>query len=234
MHANVLSDVPLICDASAGLAALEDAVAALGATPARWTPTGAAQAAAEEQARPWSPWIAALEAALPSTATVVGDLAMACYYGVARTLRMRPPGRFLYPSGLGTLGYALPAAVGAALAEPPGPVVAWCGDGGLMFTVAELAAAAQLRLALPVIVTVNHGWGQIRNVMRTAGVEPIGVSFPAPDLVGLARALGAEGVRVDAPEHLGSALDAALMRATPTVIAVPEPATASGTDTEKR
>jgi acetolactate synthase-1/2/3 large subunit len=178
-------------------------------------------------AEPWEPWIAALGDALPAGATVVGDLTRACYYGMARTLPLAPPARLLYPSGLGTLGYAVPAAVGAALADPPGPVVAWCGDGGLMFTVAELAAAAQLGLALPIIVTVNQGWGQIRNVMEDAGFAPAAVTFPPPDLPLLARSLGGHGTVLRDPAELAPALRAALGADRPTLIAIPEPPDAS-------
>ncbi|MDN5767481.1 MAG: thiamine pyrophosphate-dependent enzyme [Humibacillus sp.] len=58
---------------------------------------------------------------------------------------------YLFPTGYGTLGYGLPAAIGAKVASPDQPVVGVLGDGGVRFTVAELATAAELRLALPVV-----------------------------------------------------------------------------------
>ena len=72
-------------------------------------------------------------------------------------------------------------------------MLALCGDGGIMFTLPELASAAALGLALPVVVFVNDGYGEIRNEMVDAGNAPVGVDLPPPDLPAAARALGCEG-----------------------------------------
>jgi acetolactate synthase-1/2/3 large subunit len=147
---------------------------------------------------------------------------MCCYYGAIGGLPVARPRSFLFPTGFGTLGYAVPAALGASLGAPDRPVLALSGDGGLMFTVAELASAAALRLPLPVVVFVNQGYGEIREEMDDAGFAPVGVDIAAPDLPALARALGCEGEAIGTPEDLPDAVAAAFDRAAPTLITVPE------------
>jgi acetolactate synthase-1/2/3 large subunit len=148
---------------------------------------------------------------------------MAAYHGAVHLLAFDEPSRFVYPTGYATLGYALPAAIGAKLAAPDRPVIALVGDGGLLFTVAELATAAQLGLSLPVVVPNNGGYGEIRAEMKAAGVEPVGVDLLVPDLPKLGEAFGGAGVRVDDPADLGPVLASALERPGPTVIEVPAP-----------
>src|SRR5215218_6924016 len=114
--------------------------------------------------------------------------------------------RWIYPTGYATLGYALPAAIGAKLAAPERPVIALAGDGGLLFTVAELATAAELGIPLPVVVPNNGGYGEIRAQMIDEAIEPIGVDLRVPDL-----------------PRLAPALREALERPGPTVIEVPSP-----------
>jgi acetolactate synthase-1/2/3 large subunit len=147
---------------------------------------------------------------------------MCCYYGALGALPAQRPRSFLYPTGFGTLGYAVPAATGAALACPDRRVLALSGDGGLMFTLPELAAAAVLGLALPVVVFVNEGYGEIRNEMVDAGFPPVGVELPPPDLLGAARALGCAGAHAADPDALAAAVESAFERRVPTLITVPE------------
>lgn len=225
-HANAVAAVAVIGDARAALAAMLDA---LGGVDGAMT-GGAAAAAVRDrlvaehaaQAAPWRDWLPALDAALPADAIVAADNAMCAYYGALGGLPARGPRSFLFPTGFGTLGYAVPAAMGAKLAAPDRPVLALSGDGGLMFTVAELAAAAALGLPLPVVVFVNDGYGEIRNEMEDAGFAPVGVELPAPDLPGVAAALGCTGEAVTAPDALPDAIARAFARSAPTVITVPE------------
>jgi len=175
-----------------------------------------------EKAQPWRDWLPALDAALPADAIVAADNAMCAYYGAIGGLPARGPRSFLFPTGFGTLGYAVPAAIGAKLAAPERPVLALSGDGGLMFTVAELASAAALRLPLPVVVFVNDGYGEIRNEMEDAGFPPVGVELPPPDLAGIATALGCAAEAVATPDALRAAVARAFERSAPTVITVPE------------
>lgn len=154
----------------------------------------------------WLPYLAEIRSVLPADAVITSDSAQCCYYGAIPHLPVAPEGRYLHPTGFGTLGYALPAAIGAKTADPVRPVVALSGDGGLQFSVQELATAVQLRLPLPVVVFDNGGYGEIRDEMASRGDRPTGVDLPPVDLPALARAYGGHGVRVDSPEALAEAL----------------------------
>jgi acetolactate synthase-1/2/3 large subunit len=169
----------------------------------------------------WVPLMEVLDEVLGEHGILAGDSTQAAYYGAVHFLPMDARRRFIYPTGYATLGYALPAAIGAKLAAPDRAVIALIGDGGLMFTVAELATAAQLRLPLPVLVPNNRGYGEIRDQMLDAGIEPVGVDLDPPDLPKLAEALGGTGIRAQAPAAIKAALEAALERAGPTVIEIP-------------
>ncbi|HKD96401.1 MAG TPA: thiamine pyrophosphate-dependent enzyme, partial [Micromonosporaceae bacterium] len=138
-------------------------------------------------------------------------------------LPARRQGGYCFPTGYGTLGYAVPAGIGAAIGNPGAAVVALSGDGGLMFSVQELATAAAEAITLPVVVFDNGGYGEIRAEMAAGGIRPLGVDLPVPDFAGLAVALGGHGAAVATPEELRTALVAALDRPGPTVLVVPEP-----------
>jgi thiamine pyrophosphate-dependent acetolactate synthase large subunit-like protein len=244
-HSNNVAAVAVVADARTALESLADALSAVPArgaaaqTGASAAPTGSSAAptsgprrAAEvraalepelrRQAAPWLEWLAAIDGVLGRDSIVAGDSAMCCYYGALAALPARRPRSFLYPAGFGTLGYAVPAATGAALACPDRRVLALSGDGGIMFTLPELAAAAALRLALPVVVFVNEGYGEIRKEMVEAGNAPVGVDLPPPDLPAAARALGCAGTHAADPQALASEISAAFERRAPTLITVPE------------
>lgn len=108
------------------------------------------------------------------------------------------------------------------MARPGARVAALAGDGGVLFTVTELASAAQERLPLPVVVVDNGGYGEIRNEMRERGDEPLGVDFPPLDFVALARGLGCHGERAASGDELAAALERAFGADRPTLIAVRE------------
>ncbi|MBB5872513.1 acetolactate synthase-1/2/3 large subunit [Allocatelliglobosispora scoriae] len=175
----------------------------------------------EEGAR-WLPWLDALAKATPRNTIVTADNAMAGYYGALGNLPSHEPGSFAFPTGFGTLGYALPAAIGAKAAQPDRPVVALSGDGGLMFSCQEIATAASAGLSLPVVVFVNGGYGEIRAEMAEAGIGPIAVDLPVPDFAALAVALGGRGVDIATPDELGPAIAGALAHPGPTLLMVVE------------
>jgi thiamine pyrophosphate-dependent acetolactate synthase large subunit-like protein len=180
----------------------------------------------------WSWILDGIAEALGREGIVAGDSAMVCYRGAMAALPAYRPGSFLYPTGFGTLGYGLPAAIGAKLGRPEARVIALLGDGGVMFTVAELAAAAQLRLPLPVVVVDNGGFGEIRDQMAERGDPVHAVDLDAIDFAALGRVLGCEGVAVDDERGLTEALERGFEADRPTVVHVhegdePVPVTAS-------
>ena len=167
---------------------------------------------------------AALDRALGRDGILAGDSTKACYFGALSNLPAYHPRSLLYPTGLGTLGYGLPAAIGAKLARPDVPVIALHGDGGLMFTVAELITAAELGLPLPVVVVDNGGYGEIRDEMAGRGDPVHAVDLRTPDFPLLARSLSCHGKRATGPAELAGLLVQALAADRPTLIHLPEEA----------
>ena len=110
------------------------------------------------------------------------------------------------PLGWGTLGYAFPASLGAALADT-GPVVAVSGDGGFMYAVGELATVAQERIPLTVCVVDDGGYGMLRYDQAKAGEETYGVDLHTPDFAALA---GTFGIKAETVEGLDDAFGEAL------------------------
>ncbi len=175
----------------------------------------------ERDAR-WLPYLHAIRSVLDADAVITSDSAQCCYYGALPHLPIGPDARYLHPTGFGTLGYALPAAIGAKSAHPDRQVLALSGDGGLQFSIQELATAAQLRLPLPVVVFDNGGYGEIRDEMAARGDTPAAVDLAPVDLPGIARAYGGHGTSATTPEALAAALTRAFATPGPTVITVPE------------
>jgi 5-guanidino-2-oxopentanoate decarboxylase len=161
--------------------------------------------------------LAAVRAAMPADAAVFTDMTQVAYLG-NYAFSADQPGTWFHPSGYGTLGYALPAAIGALVAAPGKPVLALAGDFGIQFTSQELATAVELQLSLPVVIWNNSALGQIRDDMLAAGIPPTGVVGHNPDFVALARAYGAHGERVRGPAELTAAIRSALRRPGPTVL----------------
>ncbi|MBZ9538560.1 5-guanidino-2-oxopentanoate decarboxylase [Modicisalibacter tunisiensis] len=168
---------------------------------------------------PYTALLDTLREALPD-ATLVGDSTGAVYAGNFVVDMPAPRRWFNAATGYGTLGYGLPAALGAALAVPERPVVALVGDGGLMFTLGELATARDAGVPLIVVVWNNDGYGEIRRYMDASAVPRLGVDLPAPDLVGLAESFGCHGRRLTTPAALHDALVTARHADRPTLIEI--------------
>ena len=151
-------------------------------------------------------------AALPADAVLAGDSSQVTYFGSVHFFDVPAPRRFCYTPGFATLGYGLPAGLGASIARPGAPVAVLLGDGALMFSVQELVALVEQRLSVPVIVVDNGGYQEIRDQQAARNIPPIGVELRTPDLAALAVAMGAHGVRTtssaDLPELIAGALDA--------------------------
>ena len=139
----------------------------------------------------------AIAAGIPQGAVVSGDSSQITYYGMTSAVRQDAPASMPYMPAYATLGYGLPAAIGAKLATPAAPVLVVTGDGALMFSVQELVTAVEQRLDLAVVVVDNGGYGEIEQNEANRGIDPIGVRLHQPDWVALARAFGASGMRVD-------------------------------------
>lgn len=123
-------------------------------------------------------------------ARIVGDSTRMVYSGNLGYAAPAPRTWFNASVGFGSLGYGLPAAIGASLADPARPVVCLAGDGGFQFTLGEMGTAVQHGARVIVLLLNNGGYGEIRNAMLSRDVEPIGVDLHTPDFVGIARAYG--------------------------------------------
>ncbi len=138
--------------------------------------------------------------------------------------QMTLPRTYLASGGAGTLGFDLPAAIGAKIARPNATVVAVMGDGGFGFMVEELAMACQYNVPI-VVVIVNNGYlSLIRQNQRYAYEYEYGVDLTydglGVDWVRLAEAFGAYGERVTQPAEIRGALDRAIQSGKPAVVDV--------------
>ncbi len=163
-----------------------------------------------------------LRAALPEDGAVFADMTQIAYTG-GRDFPTSTPGGWICPNGYGTLGFALPAAIGAKLGMPDRPIVALAGDAGLLFTIQELATAVQQALSLPILVWNNDSLGQIRDDMIDQGIAQVGVTPCNPDFIALGRAFGCATALVRQPDELGPAVTAALAARGPTLIEIRDP-----------
>lgn len=143
--------------------------------------------------------------ALPE-ATLVGDSTQLVYAGNMYLDAPRETAWFNSATGFGTLGYAAPAAIGAALGHPGRPVVALLGDGGFQFTLAELGSARDCGADLAFLVWNNAGYREIETSMTASGITPIGVTPSAPDFSMVATAYGLASRRVTSSAEIISAL----------------------------
>ena len=109
-------------------------------------------------------------------------------------------------TGFGTLGYAAPAAIGAALGDPARPVVSLLGDGGFQYTLAELGSARDCDADVAFLVWNNSGYMEIETSMISAEITPIGVTPCAPDFSAVAAAYGLPSRRVTTREAIITAL----------------------------
>ena len=139
---------------------------------------------------------------------VVCDMCIPGYW-LAGFRPVPAPRRLAYPMGWGTLGFAFPASLGAALGAT-GPVVCVTGDGGFLFACGELATMREAALPVTVVLVDDGGYGMLRYDQTAAGETPFGVDLVGPDFVALARSFGVAAERVDG---FGAAFERALASA---------------------
>ena len=121
---------------------------------------------------------------------VVGDSTQPIYAGNLFCEISRPTGWFNSATGYGTLGYALPASIGAKLGSLKSKVVCLIGDGGIQFTLSELGTAIDENIAIVFIIWNNHGYKEIADFMKQKNITPIGVNISPPKFDLIAKAYG--------------------------------------------
>jgi acetolactate synthase-1/2/3 large subunit len=162
-----------------------------------------------------------LRAALDPHDILVSDVG-AHKLWIARFWEAREPNTVLISNGFAAMGFALPAAIAAALAgRGRRKVVAVAGDGGFLMNVQELETAKRLGLPFVMLVWTDGGYGLIELHQRRKFGRVAGTRFDNPDLVGLANAFGIEAVRVQRAGEFLPALRHALGRRAPVVLDIP-------------
>ncbi len=227
------TEVALVSDARLALDALNAALAQRDDIPG----FGGAARVAPAKARKWQVFnqraasadapirpehtIANLRRFLDDDAIVVGDPGTPCPY-ISAYYELRRPGRWLFSNRAhGALGYAMSAAMGAAIGRPGHKVVALMGDGSFGFTCGELETAVRKSLPITFIVFSNAVYGWIKAGQKTKFDERYySVDFNRTDHAAVASAFGVPSWKVETPEQLEPALKQALSAAGPTLIDV--------------
>ena len=140
----------------------------------------------------------------------------------AQMMKFTQPRSWLTSGGLGTMGYGLPAGIGAHFAAPDRQVVVISGDGSIQMNIQELSAAVQYNVPVKVIILNNHYLGMVRQWQEKFYEERYSHSYmdAMPDFVKLAEAYGAKGFRAEKSSELSATLQAAFAEAGPVLVEV--------------
>jgi len=135
--------------------------------------------------------------------------------------RSYEPGTFFMSNGLSGMGFGLPAAIAAQLANPDSAVMAVVGDGGMLMMVHDLVLMRELDLPIVVVILKDNSLSLIRVAQERRGYPPCGVDFVSPDFAAIAGAFGISAERASTVADARGALENALRRRSPCVIEVP-------------
>ncbi|QNP63402.1 thiamine pyrophosphate-binding protein [Streptomyces genisteinicus] len=163
--------------------------------------------------------LASVRQALPDESPSFWDMTILAYWAWS-AFDARRPNTMHSAQGAGGLGYAFPAAIGAASADRTQPVLAVSGDGGAMYSIAELATARQYDLPVTWLIVDDGGYGILREYMTDAFGEATGTELARPDFVALAESFGVPAVRTE-PGTLAQDLAKALAAPGPSVVVLP-------------
>ncbi|MFF3345029.1 thiamine pyrophosphate-binding protein [Streptomyces sp. NPDC002779] len=163
--------------------------------------------------------LASVRNALPADSPSFWDMTILAYWAWS-AFDAKGPNRMHSAQGAGGLGYGFPAALGAAAADPTHPVLAVSGDGGALYSIAELATARQYDLNVTWLIVDDGGYGILREYMTDAFGRPTATELTRPDYVALAESFGVPGVRTT-PETLEADLAKALSASGPSVVVLP-------------
>ncbi|MEU9336818.1 thiamine pyrophosphate-binding protein [Streptomyces sp. NPDC048290] len=163
--------------------------------------------------------LASVRAALPDTSPSFWDMTILAYWAWS-AFDPRATNAMHSAQGAGGLGYGFPAALGAAAADPSRPVLAVSGDGGALYSIAELATARQYDLPVTWLIVDDGGYGILREYMTDAFGEATATELTRPDYAALAQSFGVPGVHTT-PETLETDLRAALTTPGPSVVVLP-------------
>lgn len=163
--------------------------------------------------------LASVREALPDGAVSCWDMTILAYWAWS-AFDPRGTNALHSAQGAGGLGYGFPAALGVAAADPARPVLAVSGDGGAMYSLAELATARQYDAPVTWLIVDDGGYGILREYMTDAFGAATATELTRPDFVALAESFGVPAVRTS-PEQLRTDLAAALAAPGPSVVVLP-------------
>ena len=159
---------------------------------------------------------------LPSDAIVVSDTGHSGVWTGTMLDLKHPTQSFIRCAG--SLGWGLPAALGAKCAAPDRPVLCFTGDGGIWYHISELETAMKENLHVVILVNNNHSLNQEKNGVESYEGQSEATDkqwlFPDADFAAIARSMGAEGLTVDKPADLSGALDKAFSASGPVLVDV--------------
>lgn len=138
----------------------------------------------------------------------------------ARYLKMNGKRRLLGSFNHGTMANALPQAIGAQISQPNRQVIALCGDGGLSMLMGDLLTLRQHNIPVKVVVFNNQALSFVELEMKAAGYPETGTGLDSPNFAAIAQAMGMEGIRVEDPADLESAMNQAFEHDGPVIIDV--------------
>jgi thiamine pyrophosphate-dependent acetolactate synthase large subunit-like protein len=222
------ASVGIVGDARLALRALVEELGGRRRDVADW---GASRAAASREAAraAISPGDAAVRAAFLETREVLGrdtilthDAALINAWSGYGWPVYEPDGS-IFPWGSASLGFALPAANGAAVAAPGRRVVATCGDGGFLFTATELATSVAHQLDVTVLIHDDSAFGSIANYQMTHHGRTYATDLHNPDLVAFARSFGVPAERIESMLDLPAAMAKATSQPGPSVVVMASP-----------
>lgn len=164
--------------------------------------------------------LTSIRAALPARSPSFWDMTILSYWAWS-AFDAKHPNTMHSAQGAGGLGYAFPAALGACVAEPGTPVLAVSGDGGAMYSLAELATARQHDLDVTWLIVDDGGYGILREYMTSAFEgRSTGTELTRPDFVALAASFGVPAATTS-PETLREDLATSLATPGPSVLVLP-------------
>ncbi|MFD6967891.1 thiamine pyrophosphate-binding protein [Streptomyces sp. NPDC059949] len=163
--------------------------------------------------------LASVRKALPPRSPSFWDMTILSYWAWS-AFDPKHPNTMHSAQGAGGLGYAFPAAVGAAVAEPDTPVLAVSGDGGAMYSIAELATARQHDLDVTWLIVDDGGYGVLREYMTSSFGSATATELTRPDFAALAASFGVPATTTT-PESLTADLKKALATPGPSVVVLP-------------
>ncbi len=155
---------------------------------------------------------------LPRETVIASDMTQIAY-AANEDFPMDVPGKWYHPNGFATLGFALPAGIGAKVGVGKKcPVAVLIGDYGIQFTLNEIGTAVELGIPLIILLWNNDALGEIRDDMVRKGIQPNAVTLRNPDFQALARAYGCASERPETLKALATAIATALKADGPTLI----------------